>query len=254
MQIGDVKNKTILVTGASSGIGRAIAVACAQGGARVVLLARNVERLEETRALCGEGGHAVYSADLNDLDSISSLVRRVSQEVGPLSGMVHSAGLVRLKPLRALRGKDLEEIFRVNAAAGIMLVKGFSARGCHVLPASAVLVSSVVGRVGNPGQVAYCASKAAVDNAVRAMALELVADRIRVNAVAPAGIDAAGQLKSANAAALGALFLSDKVLAAHPSGLGTCEDVAGAVLYLLSDASRYVTGTSLVVDGGYLAQ
>jgi len=247
----DLTGKTILVTGASSGIGRAICVACSQARARLVLVARNEERLAETRALCAGEGHEARTLDLGDLDAIPRFLRDVCKEVGPLAGLVHSAGQHQLKPLRALRGADMQNLFTVNAASGVMLIKGLAARGCCTQPASAVLLSSVMGSAGEPGATAYCMSKGALEAAVRCLALELAAEGIRVNAVAPATIETEMTAKSMGM--LGQELLA-AVRAQHPSGFGRAEDVTGAVLFLLSDASRYVTGVSLPVDGGYLAR
>lgn len=251
MKVGDLTEKIILVTGASSGIGRTICVKCAEAGARVVLLARNVERLKETMNMCPGDSHSLYSVDLTDLDVIPKLVRSISKEVGHLNGLVHSAGLHQLKPLRSLRAKDMQELFNINAAAGVMLVKGFSAKGCHEKPASVVLLSSVMGHVGQPGAIAYCMSKGAVNSAVQATALELAAEEIRVNSIAPAMIET--EMTNRTLSMLGEKQ-SGKIRRKHPCGFGKPEDVANAAIYLLSDSSRYINGTSLIVDGGYTAQ
>ncbi|MCY2930928.1 MAG: SDR family NAD(P)-dependent oxidoreductase, partial [Planctomycetota bacterium] len=125
----DLAGKSIVVTGASSGLGRAICSACAKAGARVILVARHPERLAEAARECGEGKHLVFPADLSDLDAIPRLVRAISKETGPLSGVVHSAGLHQPAPLRAVNAKHLEAIFQPNAIAGVMLVKGLAAQG-----------------------------------------------------------------------------------------------------------------------------
>lgn len=247
----DLSGKTVLVTGASSGIGRAICVACAQAGARLVLIARDVARLEETREGCAGGAHVVWPADLSDLDGVPKLIRSICEEHGPLSGLVHSAGLHQLKPLRVLKRSDMETLFSLNAAAGVMLVKGLSGKGNYGPGASAVLISSVMARVAQSGAIAYCMSKAAVESAARAMALELLPQEIRVNCVAPAMVETA---MAERALRLLGPEQSERILRQHPMGLGKPEDVAGAVCFLLSDASRYVTGSCLVVDGGYSAQ
>ena len=241
----------MLVTGASSGIGRAVCVACAQAGARLILVARDVGRLEQTRDSCAGDAHAIRPADLSDLDALPKLIRSICKEHGPLSGLVHSAGLHQLKPLRVLKRSDMETLFGLNAAAGVMLVKGLSARGNYEPGASAVLISSVMARVAQSGAIAYCMSKAAVESAARAMALELLAQEIRVNCVAPAMVETA---MTERALSLVGPEQSERILRHHPMGLGKPEDVAGAVCFLLSDASRYVTGSCLVVDGGYCAQ
>ena len=247
----DLSGKTILVTGASSGIGRAICVACGLAGARIVMVARNVERLAETRNMCAGDGHEIRVLDLEDLDAIPRCVRDVCKEVGPLSGLVHSAGLHQPCPLRAIRSKHLLAIFSVNSAAGVMLVKGLATKGNCGPNSSVVLISSVLGHAGQPGAIGYCMSKGALEAAVRAMALELADGGIRVNAIAPAVIETPMSVEFFKS--LGA-ELSERIRAKHPCGLGQPSDVANTACFLLSDASRYITGVSLPVDGGYLAQ
>lgn len=246
-----LSGKVVLVTGASSGLGRATAEACARVGAKVVLSGRDPQRLVETQEACGGTSHPVFPADLGEPNAVNTLIRSIAKQVGPLSGMVHSAGIHSLKPLRFLRASDITEMLSVNAVAGVMLVRAISMKGAHEPGASLVLLSSVMGRVGQPGAVAYCMSKGALEAAVRAMALELAHEGIRVNCVAPAMIDT--PLASRVLQTMGS-ELSAAVVKMHPLGLGKPEDVAAAIVYLLSDEAQYVNGTSLVVDGGYCAQ
>jgi NAD(P)-dependent dehydrogenase (short-subunit alcohol dehydrogenase family) len=247
----DLRNKTILITGASSGLGRAIAISSAAAGARLVLLARNEERLRETAGLCSGQGHVLRLADLENLAALPALIGHICQEVGPLSGLVHAAGAHRLVPLRATQPKHLEELMRINALAPAMLVKGLSLRGNHQAGCSVVVLSSVMGRVSKPSALGYAMSKGAVEQLVRTLALELAPLGLRINAVAPAMIDT--PLTKRALAPLGD-DERNRILSEHPMGLGQPEDVAAAAVFLLSDASRYVTGTALLVDGGYCAQ
>jgi NAD(P)-dependent dehydrogenase (short-subunit alcohol dehydrogenase family) len=231
----DLSGKTILVTGASSGLGQAIAIACCAARGRVVLLGRDVGRLEATRSSCSGEGHIIRAADLSDLDAVPSLVSDICRAVGPLSGLVHSAGVHGYTPLRVITRKHMEGFFTVNAAAAVMLVKGLSARGNHHPGASAVILSSVMGRVAMPGTTAYCMSKGAVEQAVKAMALELATVPIRVNAIAPANIE--GPMTQKAMAVLGQ-EQAQAVRRDHPGGFGAPEDVAAAAVFLLSDGSR----------------
>ena len=242
----DLTGKNILVTGASSGLGQGIAVAAAEAGAFVVLVARNEERLKATAVRCGEKC-AVEPYDLMELDKLPRFVMDLAKKYGPFSGLVHSAGIAVQQPLKMVRATSLIETFSINCISGIMLVKGLSAHGTYnENGTSVVMLSSVSGIVGVPGQLGYCASKAALELAVKTMALELIPQKIRVNTIVPATI----QTPMIDNVTEVSNDFRDK----HPSGIGEVNDVAAGAVYLLSDASKYVVGTALHIDGGYCAQ
>ena len=173
-----------LITGATSGIGRATAELLARQGARLALVARNAERLSGL-ADALEGTHDVYPFDLSDVDAIPELVTRLGRSTDGLHGLVHAAGVHRVTPLRLLKAKDLADLHLVNVAAAAMLVKGMRVRGAHAPGASVVLLSSAVGMVGQAGVSAYAASKGAVVSLSKSLALELADEDIRVNCVCP---------------------------------------------------------------------
>jgi NAD(P)-dependent dehydrogenase (short-subunit alcohol dehydrogenase family) len=242
----DLTGKNILITGASSGIGRAIAVAAAEAGAFVILVARNKDRLQETAALCGKNTVAVPYDISIEQDKLPRFVMNLAKEYGVFSGFVHSAGVAIQQPLKTIRSSIMLETFSLNCVSAVMLVKGLTAYGvCSENGVSVVLLSSVSGLVGVPGQLGYCASKAALELAAKTMALELIQQKFRVNTIAPATI----RTPMTENMTEGADFHYK-----HPLGIGNVEDVAAGAIYLLSDASKYVTGTTLTIDGGYCAQ
>lgn len=238
--------KNIIVTGASSGIGRGIAVEAVAAGAFVVLVARNEEKLNETAAICGNNSVVEPCDLLVDQDKLPRFVMNLAKKYGTFSGLVHSAGIAVQQPLKTIRSASLIEMFSVNCISAVMLVKGLSAYGSYnENGCSAVLISSVSGHVGVPGQLGYCASKAALELSAKTLALELIPQKIRVNTIAPATI----QTPMSENISVGSDFHYK-----HPSGIGTVDNITGGTIYLLSDASKYVTGTTLFIDGGYCAQ
>jgi NAD(P)-dependent dehydrogenase (short-subunit alcohol dehydrogenase family) len=246
-----LKDKLILITGASSGIGRQTAIECSRMGARLILVARRVEELEKTRDdLCG-GDHVIVPQDLSIGEKLVPWVRELSTKHGVLDGLVHSAGFAITMPIMATTEPMYRQMMSINLDASYWLLKGFRQRGSHSATASVVLIGSVSGIVGVPGLTSYCASKAGLIGLTHAAALELVKDSIRVNTISPALVDT--ELAKTYSEAIPTEKKAE-TLSLHPMGLGRAEDVAYAAVYLLSNASRWVTGINLVVDGGYTAR
>lgn len=244
-------DRRVLVTGASSGIGRATAILLSNLGARLVLVARDVQRLEETRASLQGDGHMVEALDLGDTAPLPDWIESVAARGGPLHGLVHSAGVHAVLPLRVLDPAALERIFKVNVYAAMALAKGFRRANVSARPASVVFVASVMGLVGQPALSAYCATKGALVAMTRALGVELAREGIRVNAVAPGQV--AGAMTDRQRSSLSSAQI-EAFARQHPLGLGTPGDVAQAVAFLLADTGRWITGSTLVVDGGYTAQ
>jgi NAD(P)-dependent dehydrogenase (short-subunit alcohol dehydrogenase family) len=246
----DLSGSRVLVTGASSGIGRQTSVLLGLLGASLILVGRDHARLQETWRMMGSADHRVEPFDLEAVNDIPAWLKRLAAEVGPLAGLVHCAGLHFAKPLATLRGKDVERIMGVNVSTSFALARGFRQKGCFRAGGSMVFLASVVGLVGQPGVSAYSASKGAVIALTRSLALELARDGIRVNCVAPGYVqtEMSDKLKDT---------LSPQQYAAielmHPLGIGSPLDVAHAVAFLLAPTGRWITGTTLVVDGGYTA-
>jgi NAD(P)-dependent dehydrogenase (short-subunit alcohol dehydrogenase family) len=245
-----MEGRVVLVTGASSGIGRDTAILLSQLGARVVLAGRSLPRLEETEGLLQGSGHRIEAFDLLDTAAIPDWLKRVVSTSGPLSGLVHSAGVHQLIPLPVVSIQNIESVMRANLISSAMLLKAFVQPGCAVHGASVVLLSSVAALVGQPCLAAYSASKAALLALAKSAAMEFARLGVRVNCVAPGTVETQmterlrERLDPEQFEGIGRM---------HPLGLGKPRDVAFAIAYLLADTGRWVTGTTLIVDGGYTA-
>jgi NAD(P)-dependent dehydrogenase (short-subunit alcohol dehydrogenase family) len=244
----ELTGRSILVTGASSGIGRETAYLISQLGGRLALVGRSEERLSKTRQLLEGDGHVVEPFDLSAIDEIPRWLKGVSARTGPFHGLVHCAGLHKLRPLRILDAKAVEETMGVNVGAAIGLAKGFCQKGVCAPHSSIVFLSSVTGLTGQSGHAAYAASKGAIIALTRALAVEVAGLDIRVNSVAPGVV-----LTEMGQQLLDTLTPEQSAVleTMHPLGLGRPNDVANAIVFLLAQTSRWITGTTLVVDGGY---
>jgi NAD(P)-dependent dehydrogenase (short-subunit alcohol dehydrogenase family) len=242
----------ILVTGAASGIGRQTAITLSQHGATLTLLSRREEQLQEMVSLLTEPEkHAAFPLDVTRYEALEEVIGAAVQKAGGVSGFVHSAGMEMTKPLAMLKPQNYEEVFAVNVIAGFELAKILAKKKYAAqAPASFVFIASVVSTVGQPAKIAYSSSKGALIAGVKSMALELAPKRIRVNAISPAVIETEMSRQWINHLSLEE---KERMIQQHPLGLGTTEDVANACLFLLSEAARWITGTNLIVDGGYSA-
>jgi len=248
----DLKNKNIIVTGASSGIGRQCAITFSRLGANVILIARNKERLKETFNKLEKGNHLIISQDITEYDKLEEVINTVVNKLGRVSGFVHSAGIEMTLPLRSMQPSYYEKMFSVNVIAGFELAKIISKKKyLNKNGASFVFISSVMGILGQAGKVGYCASKGALISGSKAIALELAKKNIRVNCVLPGVVET----EMSNKMFENLPAESKKsILGMHPLGLGKPEDIANACAFLLSDASRWIAGINLIIDGGYSAR
>jgi 3-oxoacyl-[acyl-carrier protein] reductase len=242
--------KTALVTGASRGIGRAIAVEFARCGADVALVGRDVAALEETGAACANartGATAeIFAADVTDQPAVERVVAKALERFGRLDCAIANAGQSVDGLLLRLKAETIDHLLEVNLKSAFYLCGAVARPMMKQRAGSIVLMTSIVGITGNAGQAAYAASKAGLIGLCKSLAKELGSRNIRVNAVAPGLIETAMTEKMPGAARE---FL---IKQAALGRAGKPEDVSGAVAFLCSDAAGYITGQTLVVDGGVL--
>ncbi|MGD0755399.1 MAG: SDR family oxidoreductase [Bacteroidales bacterium] len=245
--------KTILITGASSGIGKKCAIECSKMGATIALVARNKNRLIETIELLAPGNHIICPFDVTDYSNIESLVKQIVSKTGLISGFIHSAGIEITLPLNVTKPAHYHDLFNTNVIAAFEFSKIISKQKYYVADQlSIVFIASIMSILGEVAHTAYCSSKGALIGGTKSLALELATKKIRVNSISPAQI--LGTQITENML----LNYSEKnqieKLNMYPFGYGKTEDVAYAAIYLLSDAARWVTGTNLIIDGGYSAK
>lgn len=240
----DLTNKSYIVTGAGSGIGRETSRVLAEQGAIVIMMDVNAEGLAETSAIGGQSCHPM-TIDLTDAKAVAETVAKIVEEYGKLDGLVHCAGISSRKPLNVLSKEGFSKVMDVNFFSFVELVKQCAKRKHINDGASIVVMSSISSIRGYKAKTEYCVSKAAVDAFVRCMALELADRRIRVNSVMAAAVDTpmAQRARETNAAVGASAFEA-------PLGITEPYEVANTIAFLLSDATKTITGTSLLIDGG----
>lgn len=239
-----LEGKTILVTGASSGIGRSTAIECSKMGARMVITARNKERLQETFDSLEGDGHVQLLGDLTNENEIERIVK----EIPNIDGLVNNAGISIVKPVTFVNQEDLQKVFDINTFVPIVFTRILLKKKKINAKASIVFTSSIASMHSSLGNSMYGASKAAITSFMHYCARELAGKQIRANAVLPAMINT----KLISGGAISG-EQHDIDMQKYPlKRYGEPEEVAWAIIYLLSNASAWVTGTSMIIDGGIL--
>lgn len=238
-----LEGKKILVTGSSSGIGRATAILCSQLGASVIITGRNESRLKETFSHLEGENHKFIVADLATSEGLSFLINETTE----LDGLVNNAGINKILPLQFINEEELMNTMQINALSPILLTQGLIKKKRIKKGGSVVFVSSIAGHTrSSVGNSMYCASKGTISGFVKCISKELIIKKIRCNEVLPGQIDTSIMSQGA---------VTDEQMAIVASSipmkrLGNPEEIANGIAFLLSDAASYITGSSLIIDGG----
>jgi len=246
----NLSGKTILITGASDGIGKATAILASQLGASIVMVARSEEKLEHAMNELEGNNHSWYSYNLKEIEGIEKFVKRIIDANGPLNGFVHCAGISGMRPLKMTNYIFLQDMMLINFYSFVEICRCISKKGNYQEGMSIVGMSSVAGIKGFKGQIAYSATKAAMDGAIRSMSKELADKKIRINSVIACMIKTNMYERYKNQTGKD---LDDIRFSIYSLGIGDPLDIANAITYLLSDCSRIITGTGWVIDSGATA-
>ena len=245
----DLTGRKIIVTGASSGIGRDTAVMLSRLGAKLVLLARNEKGLQETLSMCEGVEHHYHLMDVSDLNNIENVINKVVEENGAMDGLVYCAGMTIDLPLASLKPEKIQTVLQTNLGGFIEVVRCITKRKNFNSGMRIVAISSVAATIGSKGHIAYAASKAGMNAAVRCMAIELAKKGICINTIAPANIDT--PMISNWIKEYVGTDMYNQIMSRQYLGMGETKDVGAAAAFLVSPVAKFITGANFPVDGGY---
>ena len=241
-----LNGKIILVTGASSGIGRQVAISVSKMGGRCVITGRNEQALQETFAQLEGAGHFSVAADLLEASGRERLIGAMQA----VDGFVHCAGNVKAFPIKFLEQKHVDEMMKLNFESPVLLTSGLLKAKKFNRGASLVYLSSISSQFPPKGGAMYGSSKAALESFVKTLAQEVVPMGIRANSISPGMVRTPLYDRAEEAVSKEHM---DNHMKSYPLGAGDPEDVANAAIYLLSPASKWVTGINIILDGGFLS-
>ena len=245
-----LQDKNILITGASSGIGKECAFRCYDEGAKVHLIGRNESSLNDIYSQLNDNNNSISVLDLRNFQRYQSIIESIVTNHEKIDGFIHSAGYQTTLPISAMNYQMYIDIFEVNTISAFEIIRLLCKKNYGNLSGmSIVLIASVMSIIANPALTAYCASKAALVSGARSLALELANKNIRVNCVSP------GYLKDTKMMTELSDVLNykemDNLKKGYPLGLGSNKDISALCIFLLSDESKWITGQNIIIDGGY---
>ncbi len=244
----DLSGKRILVTGATGGIGSETAVQLSRLGANVVICGRNEKKLQGVFE-CLEGeGHARYVFDLNDIDSIEGFIKQINDEQGVFNGVAFCAGIAPMRPLKMTKRKNMIEVMDANLFSFIEIVRCITKKNGFADEGSIVAISSTASIQGKQSKVAYSASKAALDGAIRCLVCDLKKKKIRVNSITPCWVNT--KMYQGYIDRYPDTFEVQEINEKQYMGVTEPIEVANTAAFLLSDAAKTITGTTVLIDGG----
>lgn len=244
----DLKGQVAVVTGASQGLGKAVAVALGLNGATVVCLARNAEKLQATVAeIEAAGGTAqAVACDVTDREAAAAAINGAKSEHGRLDILVNNAGITRDKLMRGMSDEEWDDVIATNLTSCFVCCRAAASIMRRAKHGRIINMASISGLMGNPGQANYSASKAGMIGLTRTLSKELISRGVTVNAVAP------GFISSEMTAEMGEVILEEAKKRIPAKRLGAPEEVAATVLFLASREAGYISGQTIVVDGGMI--
>lgn len=238
----DFSEKTILVTGATSGIGFEVCNQISKYGGNIIGIGRNDNKLEEMKK--NISGFEGICFDLEKLDNIEELIEKINI---PLDGIIHAAGIVQLQPIKFIDIELVNKIRTINYDSIVLIISKLLKKKAIKKESSIVFISSIAGEVGMKGNAIYSATKAALNSTAKVLASELASQGIRVNTIAPGQVETELTKQIAEQVSSEAIEIDKKK---YPLGYGSPEDVSNLALFLLSEKSRWITGTTVTIDGG----